>query len=175
VLGGDVGRAGQDLAEQVQQARSLVRAQCGQDAPLEDVDAGQQLVGGRAAVGRDLDQHAAPVIGIGDPADPAAALEEVEHGRHGGRRDENPLADLRGGQRSAGPVDDGQCRRGGLGHAEGQPDAPVELAEQGIAGADQRRVGLGARRRGGSTTQELDRHDLPPNPEPERTRHRAAS
>jgi len=53
-----------------------------------------QLVGGGAAVGGDLDQHAAPVGGVGDAADPAAALEQVEGGGHGGGGDQDPVADL---------------------------------------------------------------------------------
>jgi Aminotransferase class I and II len=62
------------------------------DAPLEAADAEQQLVGGSAAVGGDLDQHAAPVAGVGDAVDPAGVFEEIEHGCHGGRRNQNPEA-----------------------------------------------------------------------------------
>ena len=47
------------------------------------------------------------------------------------------VADLRGGERPGGPVDDGQCRRGGLVHVEGQGDAAVKLAQEGFAGAAQ--------------------------------------
>ena len=94
VFGGDFGGAGEDLAEHVQQACSFVGAQCRQDAPLEAADAGQQLIGGSAAVGGDLDQYAAPVAGVGDALDPAAVLEQVEHGCHGGRRNQDPVADL---------------------------------------------------------------------------------
>ena len=89
-------------------------------------------------------KDAAPVGGVGDAADPAAAFEQVEGGGHGGGGDQDPVADLRGGERGAGPVDDGQRCRGGLRDAEGRGDVPVELAQQGLAGAAQGRVGLGA-------------------------------
>jgi hypothetical protein len=146
LFGGDFGCPGKDFGEHVQQVCPFVGGEGGQDAPLDGADAGEQLINDSAAVGGDLDQHAAPVAGVGDAADPAAVFKKVEGRRHGGRRDENPVADLRGGQRLACSVDDGQCRRGGLGHAGGQPDAPVELAEQGLAGAAQGRVCLGAGR-----------------------------
>src|ERR1035438_840732 len=142
--GGDLGGPGEDLGEQVQQVGSFVAGEGGQDAALDGADAGEQLVGGGAAVGGDLDEDAAPVGGVGDAADPAAAFEQVEGGGHGGGGDQDPVADLRGGERGACPVDDGQRRRGGLRDAEGRGDVPVELAQQGLAGAAQGRVGLGA-------------------------------
>jgi hypothetical protein len=82
--------------------------------------------------------------GLGDAADPAAAIQQVQGGGHGGRGDQDPVADLGGGQRGAGAVDDGQRRRDGLGYAEGRGDAPVKLAQQGLTGAVQRRVRLGS-------------------------------
>jgi len=116
----------------------------GHDAALQYADTRQQLIGGRAAGRRDLDQDTAPVGRIGDAADPAALFQKVQGGGHGRRRDQHPLADLRGSQGFPGPVDDRQGGRGRLRHVEGQPDAPVKLPEQGLAGAAQRRVRLGA-------------------------------
>ena len=76
LVGGDFGGAGENLGQQVQQMRALV-AEGGQDALLQGAYAGEQLVGGSAAVRGDLDQGAAPVIGIRDAADPAAVFEQV--------------------------------------------------------------------------------------------------
>jgi (R,R)-butanediol dehydrogenase/meso-butanediol dehydrogenase/diacetyl reductase len=56
----------------------------GADAPFDGADAGEQLIGGGAAVGRDLDEDAAAVAGVGGAADPAAAFEEVGRCGHGG-------------------------------------------------------------------------------------------
>src|SRR5271166_1196115 len=92
--GGDLGCPGQDLGKQVQQLCPFAGGQGGQDAPLDGADPGEQLVGGGAAVGGDLDQDAAPVARVGDAADPAAVFEQVERGRHGGRGDQDPVADL---------------------------------------------------------------------------------
>jgi hypothetical protein len=142
--GGDVGGPGENLGEQVQQALPFARGERGHDALLQGADAGQQLVGSGAALVGDLDQDAAPVGGVGHAADPAAALEQVQRGGHGGRGDQDPVADLGGGQRGAGPVDDGQRRQDRLGYAERRDEVPVELAQQRLAGADQRGVRLGA-------------------------------
>jgi hypothetical protein len=43
----------------------------------------------------------------------------------------------RSAERRGGPVDDGQCRRGGLVHVEGQDNAAVKHAQEGFAGAAQ--------------------------------------
>jgi hypothetical protein len=94
LFGGDAGCPGEDFGKQVQQACSLVLAEGSQDVPLDVADTGEQLIGGGAAVGCDLDQDAAPVAGVGDTADPAAVFEEVQCCRHGCRGDENPVADL---------------------------------------------------------------------------------
>ena len=142
--GGDLRGTGEDLGQQVQQVCAFVCGQSRQDALLQGADAGKQLVGGGPAVRGDLDQRAAPVTGVGDAADPAAVLEQVKRGGHGGRGDEHPVADLGWSQRSTRPVDNRQGRRGGLRDAEGHPDAPVNLAQQRLAGAAQRGVGLGA-------------------------------
>src|SRR5512135_255950 len=83
-FGGDVGGPGQDLGKQVQQVCPFAGGEGGQDAPLDGADAGEQLVGGGAAVGGDLNEDAAPVARVGDAADPAAVFEQVERGGHGG-------------------------------------------------------------------------------------------
>ena len=77
LVGGDFGGAGENLGQQVQQMRAFLVAEGGQDALLQGAYAGEQLVGGGAAVRGDLDQGAAPVIGIRDAADPAAVFEQV--------------------------------------------------------------------------------------------------
>ena len=78
MFGGDFGGPGQNLGEQVKQVCSFVLGEGGQDAPFDGADAGEQLIGGGAAVGCDLDEDAAAVAGVRDAADPAAAFEEVE-------------------------------------------------------------------------------------------------
>jgi hypothetical protein len=78
----------------VQQLCPFGGGEGGQDALLDGADAREYLVGGGAAVGGDLDQHAAPVGGVGDAADPAAVLEQVERGGHGRGGDEDTVADL---------------------------------------------------------------------------------
>jgi hypothetical protein len=133
--GGHLRGAGEDPGQQVQQMCAFARGESRQDALLQGADAGKQLVSGGLAVGSDLDQRAAPVIGVGDPADPAAVLKQIKCRCHGGRGDEDLVADLGWSQRYACPVDDGQGRRGCLRDAEGQPDAPVKLAQQRLAGA----------------------------------------
>jgi hypothetical protein len=105
---------------------------------------GEQLIGDGAAIWGGLDQDAASVTGVGGAADPAAVFEKVERCGHGGRCDEEPFADLRGGQRRPGPVDDGQGRGGSLGHVKGQGDAPVKLAQEGLASTAQAGVCLRA-------------------------------
>jgi hypothetical protein len=77
-FGGDFGGPGQDFGEQVEQVCPFVWGEGGQDGLLDGADAGEQLVGGGAAGGGDLDQDAAPVGRVGNPADPAAVFEQVE-------------------------------------------------------------------------------------------------
>jgi hypothetical protein len=64
LLGGDFGGLGQDLGEHAEKECSFIQGESRHDAPLDDADAGEELIGGGAAVGCDLDEDAATVAGV---------------------------------------------------------------------------------------------------------------
>jgi hypothetical protein len=91
-----------DLREEVEQLLSFGEGQPAECRNLDLPDPGEDLVRrGRACWG-DLHEEASPVVGIRLADDPPAALEQIEGGRHGGRGNQNPIADLRGGEGSPG-------------------------------------------------------------------------
>ena len=75
---------------------------------------------------------------------PAATFEQVQGGGHGGRRDQDSFADLGGGERPSGAVEDRQHRAGVHGHVEMGGHETSEFLHARLAGSSEGGVCLGA-------------------------------